>query len=438
MAKEVKSALASRGITGETAPPKGIDGKQWSLLRYRLTTEAVSDVADEWRARRLGQAIPDFTPLTPDEVAEPSDLPTWRVRGLWSLGSHGTWAGPKKSFKTTLHDCMAIGVASGQRVLDEWEVVDPGPVLIYAGEGSIEWRKRSLQRIAHDLYNVKLGSGDDQAQVHVVPTAYPFNTPEFRLALAENIKAIKPAFVTLDSTYNYHPRGINTADMYDRGPLFAELSALVRDADSETSLLLIDHMRQAASHDLDAIAMAGVGQWADSWILNIPEHTDPEEGLFKIQMSIGSRRWGGRRRLAEVDLGRFDEDDESWTHPMRVEVSAGEWTSKPKGRSDDRIDHAILQVVRDNEWSLTQTALVDKVGGNVARTRDRLNLLVSQRLLAVERRKRPEGKGGREVVRELVGFPDDAHVESATTTPRSRPAKRGRGSAAASRKKGRG
>jgi hypothetical protein len=233
--------------------PSDIGDLAWSNTLQRLTGEVTHDVADEFRQRRLGQPVPDFTPLSPDEVAGPVDVQTWMVRGLWALGSHGSMAGPKKSLKTTFPDAMAIGIACGKPVLDEWEVAERGPVLIYAGEGSVEWRKKSLQRLANDLYNVKIGTGEDQAQIHVVPVSYPFNTSEFRLGLAKNMRDINPVMVTLDSTYNYHPRGINTADMYDRGPLFAELSALVRDCDPLTSLVLIDHMRQNASLDLDAI-----------------------------------------------------------------------------------------------------------------------------------------------------------------------------------------
>jgi hypothetical protein len=436
MAKQVKRKLAAIGIETDTAPSPGIEPGQWRRLRQRLTDEAVREVADEWKAKRQGEVVPDFTPLTPDQVAEPVDIPVWRVRGLWSLGSHGTWAGPKKSFKTTLHDCMALGVASGQKVLDEWEVVEPGPVLIYAGEGSIEWRKKSLQRIAHDLYNVKIGSGDDQAQVFVVPTAYPFNTSEFRLSLAANIKAIRPAFVTLDSTYNYHPRGINTADMYDRGPLFGELSALVRDADPDTSLMLIDHMRQAASHDLDAIAMAGMGQWADSWILNIPEESNPEDGVFKIQMSIGSRRWGGRQRIADVDLGRFEDETEQWSHAMTVEIAQGDWNARARGRTDNKLDDAILQVVKDEPWQNTVTALIQKVGGNARRARERVEALISQRVIVAEPVKATEGK--RTVSRERVGFPDTPHLPAATATAATGAKKRRSGRATTSKRNGRG
>jgi hypothetical protein len=409
MAREIKKKLAETGFEGDR--PASIPAQQWNRLKQRVTDQVVREVEAEWTQKRQGRVTaPDFTPLTPEQVAEPVDLPVWRVRGLWSLGSHGTWAGPKKSFKTTLHDCMAVGVASGQKVLDEWEVVEPGPVLIYAGEGSIEWRKKSLQRIASDLYNVKIGTGDDQAQVFVVPTAYPFDTPEFRLALAANIKAIRPAFVTLDSTYNYHPRGVNTADMYDRGPLFAELSALVRDADPDTSLLLIDHMRQAASLDLDAIAMAGVGQWADSWILNLPDDANPEQGTFKINMEVGSRRWGGRRRVADIDLGHFDDAAEDWSHAMTVEISEGEWGAggKRPSRSGDKLDVDVLQVVRDNP-PLTKSEIVTTVGGNAAKVRDRIDLLVSQRLLEPAKLSRREGD--REVKRTLYVEPDSPHLK---------------------------
>lgn len=424
MAAEIKRRLAQRGVSRTTTaePPKGMSRDQWRKLVDGVTAEVVAEVREEFRLRRMGVEPPDFTPLSPDEVAEPVDMPIWRVRGLLALGSHGAIAGPKKSLKTFLWDCISIGVASGKPVLGTFQVEEPGPVLTYAGEGNIEWRRKSLQRIARDLYGLTIG--EDTAPIHLVPVAYPFNTPAFRSGLRQNMEEIKPAIVTLDSTYNYHPRGVNTADMYDRGPLFAELSALVHSIDREASLLLIDHMRQAASLDLDAIAMAGMGPWVDSWLLTVHrEPANPEEGLFRLAVEIGSRRWGGRRRNVDVDLGHYDENADTWSHPITVNVTAGEWgDGKRSSRSANNIDLAILQIVKDSEWQLTESQLVKEVGGNAQAVRDRIAAMKGQRQIVVEKRDRLEGSANPvQKRRDLVGFPDSAALPRTTASERRSP-----------------
>lgn len=428
MGRDIKNRLAQMGITdGPSKAPAGLPATAWTELRKRVIADVTRDVIREWELKRQGVVVPDFTPLSPDDVASPPELEMWMVKGLWALGSHGVIAGPKKSLKSTFHDAMALGIASGQKVLGEWEVVEPGPVLLYAGEGSIDYRKRDLQRLAHDLYGVKIGTGEGQAQIHIVPKSYPFNTPEFRRGLIENINDIQPIMVTLDSTYNYHPKGVNTADMYDRGPLFAELSSLVRDCKQDASLVLVDHMRQAASLNLDAINMAGVAQWADSWVLAIVGEGDPEFGRFTINMEVASRRWGGRRKTVDWNLGRLDENTLEWSNPISTSVVEGSYEQKGN-RATNRLDQVAVQIVKDKQWELTLTQLVDAVGGNKDKARECVNSLISQRIIAVEPRKRHEGS--REVTRELVGIPSDSHVRPPGVVGKQR--------SKSARKKGRG
>jgi hypothetical protein len=410
---EIARRLKAHGLGAATAKaPKGVPTRLWETVRERLSRDVAEEVLAEYRAQQSGLAVPDFTPLGPDELSAPVEATEFLVRGLWSVGAHGPVAGPPKALKSYMLDVLFLGVASGGKVAGEWPVDRTGPVLWYVGEGGIHPRRRRLQRIALELYGATLG----ELPVHVVPVAFPFNTPEFRLALQANLRELKPVAVALDSTYNYHPRGVNTADMYDRGQLFGELSSVVRDVDDQVSLLLVDHMRQNASLDLQAIAMAGVAAWANDWLLQLPlrDHCEPEDGRFRVAMTAGGREWTPGNYEVEFDLGAFDRDTHEFSRPLTVAVSEGHTTptgGSKRGAAVSTIDEAIGEVARDHEWELTETkfvAAVTELTGSRDLVRERVKAALSQRTLAVESRKVQEGD--RERTRQVVGRPATPYV----------------------------
>lgn len=142
--------------------------------------------------------------------------------------------------------------------------------------------------------------------------------------------------------------------------------------------------------------------WADSWILQkhrIP--ADLENGRFCLEVETGSRRGGGKH--LEVDwtlkLDASDPDAISWI--------GVDWETRPfegksaTGQSDKTADH-ILQVVRDNPFELTESKVVEMVGGNRQRTREVLRGLKVNGWLVV---KNCEGQeGARPVKRDRIGL----------------------------------
>ena len=68
----------------------------------------------------------------------------WLLRGLWPSGDYGVHAAEMKAQKTWNGVDMAVAVASGTPWLGHVPVDDPGPVLLFVGEGG---RQNIVRRV---------------------------------------------------------------------------------------------------------------------------------------------------------------------------------------------------------------------------------------------------------------------------------------------------
>jgi hypothetical protein len=74
----------------------------------------------------------------------------WLIRGLWPAGTYGVHAAEQKAQKTWNSFDLAVSVASGTPWLGKFPIDDPGPVIIFAGEGGEGDVLRRLDGIATD------------------------------------------------------------------------------------------------------------------------------------------------------------------------------------------------------------------------------------------------------------------------------------------------
>ena len=71
----------------------------------------------------------------------------WLIRGVWPEGAYGVHAAEMKAQKTWNGLDLAVSVASGTPWLDAFPIDDPGPVLVFAGEGGAASIVRRLRTI---------------------------------------------------------------------------------------------------------------------------------------------------------------------------------------------------------------------------------------------------------------------------------------------------
>ncbi|MDJ0440614.1 AAA family ATPase [Rhodococcus qingshengii] len=351
--------------------------------------------------------VPDserFVPVGAGELAEPVPPMRWLIRDVWPEHSFGPMGGEKKTLKTYNLMAMAVAVASGKPLFGQFEVVSPGPVLYYVGEGGQRSFQRRLQAVCA-AYKVNLAD----LPIHAVFEVGSLAGAEFTAALARNLDAIEPALVVVDPLYAFHPPGIEAQNLYERGRMLAELSGAVA---GKAALVVADHFKKSggAELDLDSISQAGMGQWADSWILQKHRvRADLANGLYQLGVEFGSRQWGGGRWDIDWNLpargGPEDEDeavsDELITWAVVPSDGSAETSAKSEG-SRRSLHDRIERVLADHPFEFTASALAAKVGGN----RDKLRVAIADLKdeLRIEERSVAREEGSRSVKRKVLGM----------------------------------
>jgi hypothetical protein len=149
-----------------------------------------------------------------------------------------------------------------------------------------------------------------------------------------------------------------------------------------------------------------MAQWADSWILqkhrNVPNLDDDR---YWLQVETGRRRGGGKHLEVDwaLDRDKSDPDVIAWTG---VDWEARPMAAKSSGsRADDKMT-AILQVVADHPFELTETKVLHFVGGNRDKGREAFAALKSNGGIVIKDCAADEG--GRQKVRPRVGLGPNA------------------------------
>ncbi|OAN40340.1 hypothetical protein A4X20_14565 [Mycolicibacterium iranicum] len=340
-----------------------------------------------------------FRLVSARELGQPIKPMRWLVRGIWPERSAGVLGGDKKALKTWNLQAIALAVATGSALFDEYPVTTSGSVLYLCGEGGQDTFANRHQVIAarygitpDALLDIPLGAEFGVAML---------TDREFTEAVKRHLDELQPKLVILDPLYAYHPSDVEVQNIYQRGPMLANLRTLIG---GEAALIVGDHFNKTAARglDLDNIAQAGMAQWADSWILQKHRAApDLDTGKFCLEVETGSRRGGGKHLEVDWTLRRDVSD------PDAIMWTGVDWESRPfngngaAGQMDKTAEH-ILQVVRDNPFELTETKVVETVGGNRQKTREVLQGLKVNGWLVIRNCERKEG--GRMVKRDRVGL----------------------------------
>jgi|GEM_PF-1403478 len=332
------------------------------------------------------------------ELAEPVEPMRWLVRGIWPERSAGVLAGDKKSMKTWTLQTIAVAVAAGRSLFEKYHVTSPGPVLYLAGEGGRSTFANRHQVIAARYYI-------DPEMLRELPFGAEFgvgalDNSEFADAVKRHLDTLQPKLVILDPLYAYHPSDVEVSNLYARGPMLANLRMLIGD---EAALIVGDHFNKSAPDrlDLDNVAQAGMAQWADSWILQ-KHRAAPnlDDDKYWLQVETGTRRGGGKHLEVDwtLDRDKSDPDVIAWT---AVDWEARPMAVKSEGSRADDTMAAILQVVADHPFELTETGVLQMVGGNRQKGREAFAALKSNGGIVIKDCAADEG--GHQKVRPRVG-----------------------------------
>ncbi|OBF96341.1 hypothetical protein A5773_13010 [Mycobacterium sp. 852014-52450_SCH5900713] len=362
--------------------------------------------------RAKGYLLPDrpqpatasrFQLVSARELAEPVEPMLWLVRGVWPERSAGVLAGDKKSMKTWNLQALAVAVAAGTALFDKYHVTSPGPVLYLSGEGG-----RNTFANRHQVIAERYGITGKMLRELPLWAEFGVSTltdRHFTDAVKRHLDTLQPKLVILDPLYAYHPSDVEVQNVYARGPMLADLRTLVGD---EAALIVGDHFNKTSTGRLDLanIAQAGMAQWADSWILQKHrEAPNLDESKFWLEVETGTRRGGGKHLEVDWTLERdaSDPDVILWTG---VDWDSRPMIAKSAGGQVDTTVQAILQVVSDHPYELTETQVLDKVGGRREKARNALLGLKANGGVVVK--KAPRMESGRTRNRDLVGLGEHA------------------------------
>lgn len=253
----------------------------------------------------------------------------WLIRGIWPAGTYGIHAAEQKAQKTWNGDDLAVSVASGTPWLNTFPIDDPGPVLLFAGEGgeaAILWR---LDAICESRQVDPVG-----LRIAVCPRAPKLGNAEHMAVFEEKLQTFHPRLVVLDPLY-LAARGAKLGDLYAMGELLERPQHLCTAAGA--ALFVVHHYnRQRDVHGPGRMSGAGPAEW----------------GRVLIGARVLTRHTDAARRtdvLAELDIVGGDIPDRV------VRVRRQVWADDPDDL-DSPLHYAVTVVEAEGDGSTAPDA----------------------------------------------------------------------------------
>ena len=183
----------------------------------------------------------------------------WLIEGLWAHRAVGIVGGEPKCCKSFLALDVAVSVASGAPCLRRYDVVEPGPVLLFAAEDALHIVRERLDGIA-----AAAGVCMSSLDLHVITApVVRLDLPADRRLLRATVEQIRPRLLVLDPFVRLHRRDENASA--EVAPLLAYQRLLERELSA--AVLLVHHARKGAAHARAGQALRGSSElhaWGDS------------------------------------------------------------------------------------------------------------------------------------------------------------------------------
>jgi len=180
-----------------------------------------------------GQTLPV---VRVDAIAPSDDGPAWLIDQLWGLAAVGLIGGHPKCGKTWLGLDLAVSVASGTACLGYYAVGQPGPVLVYLAEDTLQMVRQRVEAMARHR-----GLPLAELDLHAI------TTPRLRLddrhdhdRLVRTVQALRPRLLLLDPLVRLHQANEN--DAAEMARLLSGLRELQKCF--QTAVAVVHHVRK--------------------------------------------------------------------------------------------------------------------------------------------------------------------------------------------------
>ena len=272
--------------------------------------------------------------------------PRWLIQGLWPADAYGVLAAQEKAGKTWAALDLAVSVATGRPWLDHFACPNPGPVLVFLGEGGERPTVRRIEAIA-----ASKGVDPDQLADQLrlcfrVPRLAAAGAGSELAAIQAELAAHPAALVVLDPLY-LAAAGASGSNLYDMGAVLQAIQGVCQQA--RCALLVVTHWNKTGDgRGADRISGAGPAAWARV-ICSVAVHyrgSDPDGastvllGVEVIGGEIADTRFRIRRRVRADDSTNLGAP-----FSYAVEVLAAE--------DDQDLDPAAAALSKSRQWVLT-------------------------------------------------------------------------------------
>ncbi|MGQ0671163.1 MAG: AAA family ATPase [Actinomycetota bacterium] len=263
----------------------------------------------------------------------------WLIQSLWAALAVGLIGGQPKSGKTWLALDFALSVASGTPSLGTFPVHDPGPVLLYLAEDSLESARTRIEGLCTER-GLRLRHLD----------LYLLTTPSLRLDRQDDVDRLfatvakhKPRLLVLDPLVRLHRSNENDAG--EISAILGQLRLLQRTHD--TAVVLVHHARKngrglpgqdlRGSGDLHAWgdSNAYLGRRKDRLLLTVEQRF--HRPIDPVALRIQARPDGSCPHLALADPQDTRPAAPPALHQAIVEALAAESTPVPRTRLRTRL-----------------------------------------------------------------------------------------------------
>jgi hypothetical protein len=170
------------------------------------------------------------------EIPEEESPRRWMIEGLWGASAVGLVGGAPKCCKSWLGLDMAVSVATATSCLERYEILEPGPALVYLAEDALLTVRERVAGIAR-----RRGLELRDLDLHVItaPTLR-LDRAEDREQLFEAVRRLRARLLLLDPLVRLHSADENNAT--EMAQLLFYLRDLQRQLD--LSVVLVHHTRK--------------------------------------------------------------------------------------------------------------------------------------------------------------------------------------------------
>lgn len=201
----------------------------------------------------------------------------WLIRRLWPSGTYGVHGAEQKAQKTWNGLDLVVSVASGTPWLGHFEIDDPGPVLVFVGEGGESGILRRIDAIAEAR-----GLDADQLPIVVCARAPHLSDTGHMHQMREQLDKIRPRLVLLDPLY-LSAKGAKLGDLYAMGEL---LERAQHACDDVSAALWVNHHHNRNREATGPGRMSGAGpaEWGRVLINAkvITRYRDPDTAETRV------------------------------------------------------------------------------------------------------------------------------------------------------------